>query len=79
VNTPLPLSRGDIVQLEHDGARVAARVILISPNARSVLVTFEGLFAGHLTGMALLFDLEDGVYRAIADGAEITVTPGPLQ
>ena len=56
----MSLQRGDYVWIERDDKRMQAMVTLASPNGKSLIVMFDGMFGGYLGMMPLSF--EDGEY-----------------
>jgi hypothetical protein len=64
---------GDSVTVEVNGQVRPATILLASANERSLLVSFDGIVAGHVGLMPLLKDEdgEDGQYRSL--GGEVTV------
>ena len=68
------MERGDFVTLSRDDDAIVAMVTLVSDNRRSVMLMFDGAFAGHYGSIPVLMD-DDGVYRSIADHRVVTITP----
>jgi hypothetical protein len=54
------MKRGDFVEIECDGEKKKAMIVLASDNAVSLMVMFNGMFCGYVGMMALL--RQDGVY-----------------
>jgi hypothetical protein len=63
---------GDEIQIECKGKRVAAKVVLASPNGKSLALTFDEFLDGHVGMMPVLLG-EDGVFRSIINGVEVKV------
>jgi hypothetical protein len=64
--------RGDFVRLSSGDRRIRAMVMLASPNGRSLVLGFEGLFRGHLGMMPVLQD-EAGVYHTVFTDAVVEI------
>jgi hypothetical protein len=69
------MEQGDFVILSRGRASVRALIAIISENKRSAMLLFEGAFAGHYSGMPVLLDEGDDVYRSIIDQRAVTITP----
>lgn len=67
------LCKGDVVIANNGQRTVEARVILASPNGRSLMLVWaDGILGGHVGTMPVLY--KDGGYRALIDGMPMTLT-----
>jgi hypothetical protein len=64
--------RGDFVWVEQGGSQMKAMVTIASKNGRSLVVMFDGMFAGYVNMMPLLAD-EQGEYRDLISHSVVTV------
>jgi hypothetical protein len=64
---------GDRCIITADGNTVDARVILASPNGRSLMLEFDAILLGHVGTMPVLAG-EDDVFRSIVTGDEVTLS-----
>jgi hypothetical protein len=71
----MPLKDGDRVSLTCEGRRVAAQVVMVSPNQKSLAVEFEAILAGHVGMMPLMRDGDSGPYHSFINGVEVIVEP----
>jgi hypothetical protein len=67
------MKRGDFIWVERGSAKVGAMVTLASPNERSLMVMFDGMFCGYVGVMPLLRD-DDGVYRDLLRYEQVAIT-----
>lgn len=70
------IARGDVVTLTVEDRTVDAKVVLASPNGRSLILAFEAMLDGHV-GMMPVFQDDDGVYHALISGTEVTIAEKP--
>jgi hypothetical protein len=70
------IARGDVVTLTVEDRTVDAKVVLASPNGRSLILAFEAMLDGHV-GMMPVFQDDDGIYRALISGTEVTIAEKP--
>lgn len=69
------MKQGDLVHVTYEGKSLTARVVLASPNGRSLLIAWEdGMLGGHV-GMMPVFQEEDGEYRSLIEGKPIELLP----
>lgn len=74
--------QGDDILISSSGRAVVGKIIMVSPNQVSALLTFAGIVGSHAGMMAVMrHDRARGVYKSIIDGMEITmaVIPPPQQ
>ncbi len=74
---PITYKAGDAVIVEVEGEKYLCDIQMASTNGRSLVVNFKGMIAGHIGGMALLYE-DNGIYRSIINNVEATVKPLPL-
>jgi hypothetical protein len=64
---------GDEIIVNCDNRTVPGKIVMISDNQVSVMLSFDATLKGHAGLMpAMRHDKERGVYRSIIDGAEVT-------
>lgn len=70
----MKLENDEEVLITCDGRTVPGKVVMVSSNQVSALVSFEALLGGH-TGMMPVtrWDLARDAYRSIINGTEITI------
>ncbi len=71
----MTIKKGDSVNLVCEGRRVAAQVVMASPNQKSLAVTFEAILAGHVGMMPLSREGDSGPYHSFINGVEVIVEP----
>jgi len=69
------LRTGEHVFIVCQGKRVEATVMLVSENGTPLMLGFDAILDGHLGMMPVLRD-EDGVYRSVLTGIDITIEGG---
>ena len=65
-------TKGDAIEITCGDRTVEGVVLIGSPNNVSLMIGFEALLHGH-AGMMPIFLHDDGVYRSIIDGTEVTL------
>lgn len=63
---------GDLVRITYKGGQRGAKILIASPNGRSLLLQFDGALGGHV-GMMPVLQGRDGVYRSILDEERVDV------
>jgi hypothetical protein len=73
------MKTGDFVQVTYCGQRMRCKLLLASPNGRSLMLGFEGaLFTssgGAFFGSMPVLQDEDGTYRDLMAGDPIEIEP----
>lgn len=64
--------KGDTVHLTVGDRTVEAKVLLASPNKRSLLLAFEAILDGHVGKMPVFQD-DVGTYRVLLTGREVRI------
>jgi hypothetical protein len=74
--TEVQLNKGDRVWIEADHRKIEGRVTIISPNGRSLVLSFESIICGFLGAMPV-FMCDDGKYRPVAhnEDTEVKIIP----
>lgn len=67
---------GDRVIIDYDGAAYSGKVLLASPNGKSLFLEFDAMIAGYVGEMPVLLD-DDGVFRTII-GPHVEIGLRPL-
>jgi len=70
------MKTGDQVEIGCDGRIVPGRVLMASPNGRSLILTFETILDNHVAMMPVL-QQDDGGYVALVTGSPITLKAIP--
>jgi hypothetical protein len=65
------------VTIRCDGRTVPGFIVLASGNRKSLVIEFEAMLAGHVGTMPLFQD-DDGIYRSLISGVEVTLEPRGL-
>ena len=69
VKSPLPLRRGDYVEVTFEGRTLPAMVTLASENGKSLMLMFDGMLGGYAGMMPVLWSqdhYEDLIVHATA-------------
>lgn len=74
---PVVFKCGDEVIATCGGKTVDAMVTLASPNARSLIISFEAMLAGHVGTMPLLWHDGDGEYVSLMGAFPVTLALRP--
>lgn len=75
---PVIFKRGDEVAATCGGKTVDATVMLASPNARSLIITFEAMLAGHAGTMPLLWHDGDDGYISLMGAFPVVLELKPV-
>lgn len=72
-------TRGQFVQVEYNGQKVDAMILLASGNSKSLMLAFADALrtpsGGMLLGQIPLLMDDDGVYRDLVENAPAILTP----
>lgn len=75
--------RGQFVRITFAGQTIDGTVMIVSPNNRSLMLSFDG--ALHTPGGGMVFGAlpalmdDDGVYRDLVEGEPVQVVPRVVQ
>ena len=68
--------KGDAVKITYAGRTVLGKVILASPNGRSLALAFDAMLAGWPGGMPVLWDDATASFRDLGPGHEVRIENG---
>jgi hypothetical protein len=64
--------KGDAIEIGWEGRTVDGTIYLMSENQISGLIRFEAILGKHAGAMPIMLG-DDGSYRSIIDGTEVTM------
>jgi hypothetical protein len=70
------MKNGDLVEITSNGRTVVAKVVLASPNGRSLMLIFEASFCvgdGFYLGEMPVLQGDDGVYRDLFNNEPVEI------
>jgi len=69
----MSFEEGDDILITCEGRTVAGKLIMISKNQVAALLSFDGVFGGHVGSLPVTrHDASRGIYRSIIDGTAVT-------
>jgi hypothetical protein len=64
------MKTGDPVVIGYGRKTVPGRVLIVSPNGKSLMLSFDAMLGGHI-GMMPVLQNDDGSYVSIIEGKEV--------